>query len=214
VASALLEQAASAGKPVVACFLGTSPESPGGNVRVATTLEDAARAAVRAAGTKSPPATVAPPVPPATGCVLRGLYTGGTFASEASAALGGAAAAHAIVDLGADEFTVGRPHPMIDPSLRIAPLREALAAPDTAVVVLDVVGGYGASDNPVGPLLPVLAERDPAGPPVIAFVVATESDPLPRSLLERQLETAGTVVAESSTAALRLAAAIMTGVAA
>lgn len=211
VASELLEQAAGIGKPVVACFLGTSPRSPASQVTVAATLEEAARAAVRAAGMDAPPAAVTPPAPPAAGRVVRGLYTGGTFASEASTMFG---AAHAIVDLGADEFTVGRPHPMIDPSLRMEPLREALAAPDTALVLLDVVGGYGACGDPVGALLPVLDKRDPAGPPVIAFVVATESDPLPRSVVERQLEKAGAVVAESSTAALRLAAATMTGTAA
>jgi FdrA protein len=222
VATHLLDQAAGGGKPVVACFLGTELIQPAPSVTVVRTLEDAARAAVRLAGGAPPedppgllPASGAPlaaPSPPHGG-LLRALYTGGTFAYEAAAVLG-AGPRHVIGDLGADEFTIGRPHPMIDPAVRVPHLREALADPATAVVLLDVVTGYGASADPVAPLLPVLESLPSGGPVVIAFVVGTEADPQPRSVIERRLEKAGVLLAESSTAALRLAARALSGVAA
>lgn len=215
VAARLLDQAADCGKPVVACFLGKELTPPAPSVTVVRTLEEAARAAVRLAGGTPPegPPSAPPEDPPAPhGDLLRALYTGGTFAYEAAAILG-AGPRHVLRDLGADEFTVGRPHPMIDPAVRVPHLREALADPATAVVLLDVVSGYGASADPVTPLLRVLESAPPGRPAVIAFVVGTEADPLPRSLIERQLAEVGVLLAASSTAALQLAARVLSGAA-
>ena len=55
--------------------------------------------------------------------------------------------------MGDDEFTQGRPHPMIDPSLRDARIRDEVADPTTAVVLFDVVLGYGSPTNPTAGLL-------------------------------------------------------------
>lgn len=235
VASQLLDQAAAVGKPVVACFLGSELAPPGGAVTVAATLEDAARAAARLTGVTPPPA----PAPGAAAQhaaglapsrrLLRGLYSGGTFAYEAQAVLGrtagpvasGMPAAsptqparfpgqHTVLDLGADQFTIGRPHPMIDPSVRTGYLRAALADPATAVIVLDVVIGYGSAPDPAASLAEELEQADrTAGPAVIGFVVGTEEDPQHRTAQEQRLEKAGVAVAGNSTAAARLAAAIL-----
>ena len=89
---------------------------------------------------------------------IRGLYSGGSLAGETKLILRAALGAdqanrHEILDLGDDEYTVGRPHPMIDPRLRNEHLRAAGADPSTAVVLLDVVLGYGAHADPAGELV-------------------------------------------------------------
>lgn len=235
VARRLLEQAASTGKPVVACFIGSELASPGPSVEVVATLEDAARCALQLSGGSSGPtwdeglAASGAPRTHAPRRHLRALYSGGTFAYETAwlfeARVGplghdvtplvaGQPAylpdEHVVVDLGADELTVGRPHPMIDPGARIAYLRTALADPSTAVVLLDVVIGHGAAADPAGALVPVIEqERVEHGPVVIAFVVGTEGDPQRRSSQEELLERAGVMLAPSSTAGALLAIRVL-----
>ena len=58
--------------------------------------------------------------------------------------------------MGDDEFTQGRPHPMIDPSLRDARIRQEVADPSTAVVLFDVVLGYGSAADPTAGLVGVI----------------------------------------------------------
>ena len=100
---------------------------------------------------------------------MRGLFSGGTFCAEAqilfsnqlSNVYSNAPAGRAkqlkdslksrkntVVDLGEDEFTVGRPHPMIDYSLRNRRNLQEAADAETAVILLDVVLGYGANPDP------------------------------------------------------------------
>ncbi|HSD84442.1 MAG TPA: acyl-CoA synthetase FdrA, partial [Anaerolineae bacterium] len=55
---------------------------------------------------------------------------------------------HTCVDLGEEEFTVGRPHPMIDNDLRIRRLLQEARDPEVAVIMLDVVIGYGTHPDP------------------------------------------------------------------
>src|SRR5919199_454395 len=162
--------------------------------------------------------------------LLRGLYAGGTFAYEAGllleprlGAIGDDAQppaadrpaqlpdGHLILDLGDDRFTVGRPHPMIDPAVRLDMLRAAGDDPRTAVVLLDVVLGHLAADDPAGDLAPVIAEiaaRDDA-PAVVCFVVGTDADPQGRERQERALRDAGALLAPSSSAAAALAEAMI-----
>src|SRR5262249_57326903 len=90
--------------------------------------------------------------------LLQGLYSGGTLAQEAAIILTALGLKHAVVDLGDDEFTVGRPHPMIDFRLRNERIVAAAKDPATAVVLLDVVLGYGAHPDPAAALAPALAE--------------------------------------------------------
>src|SRR5690606_28111994 len=114
-----------------------------------------------------------------------------------------------IIDLGADEYTRGRPHPMIDPSVRDAALQAALADPGVAAIIVDLVIGYGAHADPAGHLAEVVAGRGADAPPVIGSVTGTERDPQVRSRQARRLEEAGVVVAPSNAHACELALAIV-----
>lgn len=164
---------------------------------------------------------------------VRGLYSGGTFCAEAQFVWGRlglrvhsnapldkhahhvpAEGAHAAIDLGADEFTVGRPHPMIDPSARIEHIAAQASDPSTAAIVLDVVLGYGSHPDPAGALAPAIAKAKAtcavAGRylPVVSFVCGTEEDPQHLSAQQAKLRSAGAIVLPSSTAAARAAGEI------
>jgi FdrA protein len=230
VAERVLERAAASGKPVVAAFLGADPDGAPDGVTMAATLEEAARRLVRASTGAEPPAAGgdAGSAPASRGerRLLRGLYAGGTFAYEAGLLLEPRLGptsddaspptadrpaqlpdAHLILDLGDDRFTVGRPHPMIDPAVRLDMLRAAGDDPRTAVIVLDVVLGHLAADDPAGDLAPAIAEitaRDDA-PRVVCFAVGTAADPQGLERQERALREAGAVLAGSSSAAAALA---------
>jgi FdrA protein len=149
---------------------------------------------------------------------IRGLYSGGSLAGEAKlilkAVLGPTAARHEVLDLGDDEYTVGRPHPMIDPRLRNEHIAAAGADPDTAVILLDVVLGYGSQDDPAGAMVPAIedaraaAAADGRSVVVVASVCGTEADPQGLSDQERRLAAAGVLLAPSNARAARLAASI------
>jgi FdrA protein len=157
------------------------------------------------------------------GAVLKGFYSGGTLADEAmlvaAPALGdvrsntplrpeldlGAdfgATGHVVVDFGDDALTVGRAHPMIDPTLRLEAIAGLAASGEPAVLLLDVVLGYGADPDPAGALAP--AVRDLAVPVVVALV-GTEGDPQGWSRQADALAAAGAHVFASNSAATRFA---------
>ncbi|MGD6740441.1 transcriptional regulator [Streptomyces sp. BH106] len=240
VAERVIARAGRSGKPVVVAFLGTErpaalgdlagadrPDGAGG-VTVVGTLRDAARAVVRTLGGVPASPWAPPAVDAIPGRYLRALYAGGTFAYEARQLLPGAVTAvdpyvpgreialperHLVLDLGDDAYTAGRPHPMIDPTVRAAHLRAALSDPGTAAVVLDVVLGHGAGPDPVAALATELArvgERRRA--PVIAFVVGTPGDPQDVDAVRARLEKAGAVLAPTSTDAAEWAVSLVTGV--
>ncbi len=225
VAERVLDRAARAGKPVVACFLDGTHSYASERVTVAGTLRDAAAAAVEVLGGEAKAAFARPRLPLSHGYLLRALYAGGTFAYEARQLLPDAATAtltpsastdirlperDLILDLGDDAYTAGRPHPMIDPTVRAAHLRAALTDPRSAVVVLDVVLGHGAGPDPARALA-VELDRIPAErrPPVVAFVVGTDADPQGRSAQETRLRAAGVLLAPTSTDAIECAAALL-----
>jgi FdrA protein len=119
-------------------------------------------------------------------------------------------AGHRIIDLGADEFTLGRPHPMIDPSVRDAALVEAFQSPSVGLVLLDVVIGYGAHADPARHLADFLLENWSADAPrVIASVTGTDGDPQGRAGQIATLEAAGVLVAPSNADAASLALACL-----
>ena len=176
-----------------------------------------------AARSPSPPS----PGPLTKGRLLRGLYSGGTLCAEAQLVLrraglactsnapipgaGGAldADGHTLVDLGADEHTRGRPHPMIEPAVRDAALTEALADSRTGVVLVDLVIGFGAHADPAGHLVASLPATRRA--PIVASVTGTEDDPQVRSRQVARLREAGIAVAPSNAAAAELAATRLAG---
>jgi FdrA protein len=164
---------------------------------------------------------------------IRALYSGGTLCDEAmlllSEQLGPVASniplrpewalangeifrGHTALDLGSDEFTRGRPHPMIDPTISLQYLARAAEDPETAVVLLDIVLGFCAQQNPASVYSPAIVQaREKAkvagrSLPVIISLCGTEGDPQRLSLQRTVLEAAGAMVYESNEVAARAAA--------
>ena len=121
----------------------------------------------------------------------------------------GTVAPNTVTDLGADEYTVGRPHPMIDPAPRTAKLRAALADPEVAVVLLDVVLGLGAHADPARPVRDAILEADGGGAAVVASVCGTRGDPQGYEHQAAMLGDAGVIVAPSNADAAAVAAMIL-----
>ena len=168
---------------------------------------------------------------------LRGLFSGGTLCYEAqviwkdmldgpihsNAPLPGGQAlpestksiGHTAVDLGEEEFTVGRPHPMIDNDLRIRRLLQEARDPETAVIMLDVVLGYGAHPDPASELGPAIQQAiglaKAAGREliVVTSVTGTEGDPQGLRHTISTLEGAGAIVCDSNAAAALLTGMIV-----
>lgn len=223
--------------PAVAVLLGLEDvETPPGATQVAT-LEQGALAAARLTGASPPDVAVGlQDRVAALGARLgpertrvRGLFSGGTLCYEAQYVLEGLlgpvysneplrtdntaqvapAGAHVLLDLGAEEHTVGRPHPMIDPGGRRDLLRALEDEADVAVVLLDVVLGHGAHEDPAGQLAPVCAElMADGGPVVVAYLLGTEDDPQVYSRQRATLEQAGCLVPETNARAAYAAAAL------
>lgn len=168
---------------------------------------------------------------------LRGLFSGGTLCYEAqviwrellgepvysNAPLPGEPSladstksqANTTVDLGEEEFTVGRPHPMIDNDLRIRRLLQEAADPEVAVIIMDVVIGYGAHMDPASELGDAvvqareIAEKGGRKIHFIASVTGTEQDPQGLTHTVNTLKRAGVIVCDSNAAAARLTAFIV-----
>jgi len=215
-----------------------------GPVTTVATLEDAALAAdARLARAPWQPRRFTVPGADARIAVARrgltpgqstvlGLYAGGTLAHESllilepllgpvASNLSGAAGGegdggrvHQVLDLGADEFTVGRAHPMLDPTARVERIVRAAGRPDLAVLLLDVVLGHGAAEDPAGDVAPAIeAARATARAQgrelaVVASVVGTAADPQGLAAQTARLEAAGAWVLPSNAQAARAAAAI------
>ncbi len=205
-------------------------------VTLTRTLETGAVAALAALGRTAPDTAVglrervtdACADLPAERTLVRGLFSGGTLCYESlvilSEALGpvysntpidadrglpAPANSHLCLDLGEEEYTKGRPHPMIDPEARIEMLREQAGDPEVAAIILDVVLGYGAHADPAAELAPVCAEITAGGGPrVIAYVLGTEQDPQGFDRQRREFEAAGCVVTETAARASLAAAGI------
>jgi FdrA protein len=254
VVESVLHQVQKSTKPTVICFLGgdPGPVKAVGAIPAATLQEAAYLAAGETNGYKGQAASeiiareirhleaqaadlrtyLAP-----SQRYLRGLFSGGTLASEALVVWAemrrqvlsniavnaqwmlkdsARSEGHCAVDLGDDEFTVGRPHPMLDNDLRIRRLQQEAADPEVAVVVLDVVLGYGVHPDPANELGPAVQEAraTAAGEGrqliVVTSVTGTEEDPQMLSRQVRMLEQAGAIVCSCNAAAARLAGFIVT----
>jgi FdrA protein len=239
IADEILAQARSCGKPVVVVFLGADSQSlTNGNIHGARTLEDAARAAVALAQGREPDAaiedvSVAPTIPNLVPGqkYIRGLFSGGTFCFQAATLLQETIAIHSnvsvgrslpltnmwkseghtVVDLGDDMFTRGRPHPMIDYRLRTERIVQEASDPETAVVLLDVVLGFGSNANPAGELVPALkaaheiAESNGRAFISVGHICGTHRDPQGLVMQAEALTAAGMILADNNAQAVRLA---------
>ncbi len=227
VARKLLRAAKATGKPVVVDFIGFEPDKAvDGNLHFARGLDEAAELAVSLLNDlpQEPSAPAESPFAPGQK-YLRGLFSGGTLAYEAllilrdllpnlyaNLHLDGVAdldnpmqsQGNTIVDLGEDVFTVGRLHPMMDNDLRIRRLHQEAADPETALILLDVVLGYGSHPDPAGELAPAIVEArqqaEAAGRHLefVAIVVGTDEDPQDMAAQIEKLEAAGVRVFTSN----------------
>jgi FdrA protein len=247
----ILARAASARKPVVACFLGGTAGAGDSGVTRVRLLEDVIPAIWRLSGRAWPAEAVDYWVSPeATTRLLEeqtgrlqanqglvcGLFCGGTLRAEAAIVLstllgggvrlnGGVDAAsvlrgelsvegHLLLDLGADEYTVGRPHPMLDPETRNRLITSVAEAPHAAVVLIDVVLGYGAHPDPAGAaadaVIRLRAEAATRGRDVavVASVCGAVDDPQGLADSEAKLRAAGVAVLPTNAQAARFAAAV------
>src|SRR6266436_2025838 len=210
VADAVLRAAVETRKPVVACLLGYEGATPGG-VRAVATLDEAAATAVGLTG-GAVRALGRPRAAPGSGArgAVRGLYAGGTLCDEAQRIVGGSPP-HRFVDFGAEEYTRGRPHPIIDPSRRNAALVDAADDPSVAVILLDLVLGDCAHPDPTGALRPALTEararRRGRDLTVVAHVVGTEQDFQRLEKQEESLRELGAIVCASNRMAAEIARA-------
>ncbi|MSL25250.1 acyl-CoA synthetase FdrA [Escherichia coli] len=215
------------GKPTVALFLGYTPAvARDENVWFASSLDEAARLACLLSRVTARRNAIAP----VSSGFICGLYTGGTLAAEAAGLLAGHlgveaddthqhgmmldADGHQILDLGDDFYTVGRPHPMIDPTLRNLLIADLGAKPQVRVLLLDVVIGFGATADPAASLVSAWQKACAARPDnqplyAIATVPGTERDPQCRSQQIATLEDAGIAVVSSLPEATLLAAALI-----
>ena len=190
VAKLVMQRVEGGKKRFVVCFLG----------QAGTTLRDAAESAT---GRKIEPWSGKLEKRKGT---VTGLYCGGTLCSEAKqifAAKG--LKGHSFIDLGDDDYTRGKPHPMIEPELRNEHVAAALADPKVGVILLDVVLGFGSHADPAG----VLLKNDLSRKVVVASVVGTEGDPQGWSRQVAALRAAGVTVAPSNAHAAELAASLV-----
>ena len=210
VTKKIKERAKRCRKPVTLCLLGAESEAVR-TLEAAAGIKPKRQSRVKAKGN------------------IRGLFCGGTLCAEAqfeflrrdarvasnvpipgASKLTAAKGTHTFVDLGDDDYTRGRPHPMIEPAVRDEPLAAALADPATGVVLLDVVLGWGGHMDPAGHLAATLKGRAQYGPAVIASVTGTEADPQVRSAQVAKLVAVGVSIAPSNAAAAQMAVACVT----
>jgi FdrA protein len=170
---------------------------------------------------------------------IRGLFSGGTLCDEAMAiapdtlgapiwsntpldtdwTLGSSLSApgHVMIDFGDDQLTQGRAHPMIDPSLRLERIAQEAADPTCAVLLLDIVLGYGSHADPATPFAPAIrAARDRAAADgrdlaVVVALVGSRGDPQNRDATAEALVAAGASVHLSNAVAARAAVDLIAG---
>ncbi len=232
IADTLIHAARSVGKPVVVNFIGYASASHRvDNVFFATTFDETAELAIRLIDSTEDFAAQPDLSEFAPGQrYLRGLFSGGTLQYEALLILQNyvpvvysnapldkqnkledslVSKAHTVIDLGEDEFTVGRLHPMLDNNLRIRRLEKEASDPEVAVILLDVVLGFGAHGDPASELAPAIAAAIQAAKQagrhleVVAIVSGTDGDPQGIEAQIKQLRDAGAKTETSNDAAAR-----------
>ena len=240
VAEEVLKAARKAGKPIIVNFIARSVTTlQDGNLFFATGLDDAARLAVELAN--NPPELkgdedLSLDKFSKTQKYFRGLFSGGTLAYEAQYILrdytakiwanapidkkdkienSNVSQEHSIIDLGEDEFTVGRLHPMMDNELRVRRIIEEGNDPEVAVLMLDVVIGYGSHPDPASELAPAIAEakanaeKDGRYLEVVCVVTGTDEDPQEFDSQVKQLKKVGAFVDSSNETVVRYAGRIL-----
>jgi FdrA protein len=233
IAERVLQSASTGNKPVVVIFVGADHDAlqqrDGGRLTITRTLAEAAQQALSLSGVQiqpAPPFSTSGKPTPSHG-YLSAFFSGGTLCDEAmhiwAEQLGpvysniplksawrlpeqehGHVQGHCAIDFGADEYTRGRPHPMIDPSLRLKRLQAEANNPDVSVILLDIVLGYCSHPDPASIYAPVIRTvREQAASAgrtltVVISLCGTEGDPQKLSLQAAQLRAAGAEVFTSN----------------
>ena len=214
-------------KPVVTLFLGSKPTQHEEGLYHAYTLEEAAQLGTKLMNKEEVIYSPAPAkkVAPSNAKGIKGYYSGGTLAYEAAFLLSDAlglskentpegytlkSESHEVIDLGDDMYTKGKPHPMIDPEIRIDKIKSVVDQPETGVVVFDVVLGYGAHEDMASALKPAIVEaKEKTDVTFVAVVVGTDED---RQNMAEQiaiLEEIGVIVCENNVQALQTSLAVV-----
>lgn len=229
-------------KPVVAVFLGSTPELfEGHKVHGTFSLEECALKAVELAGGNvgdfgmtdeqiEDLAQTSVSKLATEKKYFRGLYCGGTFTEEAlqyfaahnkdvtlysnlsnryctKLADSEQSEGHAILDLGAEDFTAKAPHPVFDPGLRLCRLRKELEDPQVGVVLLDFITGPGVAADPITAFATECAKH----PEIIFISTICGSEEDPQNVVEKEklLRDAGVIVVKSNYQSAKLASAMM-----
>jgi succinyl-CoA synthetase alpha subunit len=240
VACDIVETVSSTGKPAVVHFVGGEVQSARGNVVFAKTLADAARLACEHAGMINLPLNETITLPDVQYVpeqrFIRGYFCGGTLCQEAWKILARRgldvrsnvatdprqkidpkeeADEHLLWDLGDDSFTLGKPHPMIEPSLRDERLLAAAEDPTVAVILVDLVLGYGSHPDPGSSLAAAatraieVARSRGRDLLVIASITGTDQDPQGLHRQRKTLEDASLIIASNNAAAAEVAFAVI-----
>ncbi|WP_291292908.1 acyl-CoA synthetase FdrA [Enterococcus sp.] len=221
-------------KPAVTIFLGEKPADHEENLYRAYTLEEAAQLAVQLLRQEPMHSFLeeeTKPIFSAKQQKIKGYYSGGTLAYEAAMLLKAGLKlteesayeegyilkvdGHEIIDLGDDIYTQGKPHPMIDPTKRIEMMEHAGEDPETAIILIDVVLGYGSHSDMASELAPTIkklkanAKKEGRKLEVIATIVGTELDPQNIQEQESILSEAGVILCQSNTQAVKKALAML-----
>jgi FdrA protein len=235
VADEILACAAALGKPVVIALLGLEVATTGGgSVELVSGLESGAARAAELAGRSFRSETIGDSRLGARSGAgsgdIRGLYSGGTLCAEAMSIVSGVVGrvysnvplkpgwgiadldqvhGHAFIDLGAEELTDGRAHPMIDSTVRLEHFARHASDPAVAVILLDLVLGYGAAPDPAREFVDVIARarRERPDLTVLVSVCGTPRDPQDLEDQRARLLRAGAAVTRSAAGAARAALA-------
>ncbi len=224
VAERVRAAATGLGKPAVLALLGPGHDD----------LTSATGKVLAMAGAEAPQWPVLAPQhqPPARRGALRGLFSGGTLCDEAMLITAGRlgpvqsniplepawalphdlrGTGHLMIDFGDDELTGGRPHPMVDSTLRLERFAAEASDPGVAVILLDVVLGYGSHRDPAQELSAAIRQglRDDLA--VVVSLSGTEADPQGWHRQAERLQAAGAWVHLSNAGAARHAAALAEG---
>jgi FdrA protein len=167
---------------------------------------------------------------------IRGIFAGGTFCFQTQQILRNAGLdvysnapldsnfllahpdhsyANTLIDMGDEFYTLGKPHPMIDGSLRKIRIQNEALDPHVAVIFLDFILGYNASADPVGELLDgiiqarQIASKRGAHLTVVASICGTDGDPQDLSLQTRMLREQGVIVYNSNARAALFCAQLL-----
>lgn len=224
VAELVREAAAGLGKPVVLALLARGHDD--------LTTATAKALAVLRVDAPQWPALAPQREPPTRPGALRGLFSGGTLCTEAmliaAERLGPVrsnipldpawalppdltGAGHLMIDFGDDRLTIGRPHPVIDSTLRLERFAAEAADADVAVILLDVVLGHGSHPDPAQELSEAIREGLREDLAVVVSLCGTEADPQGWRRQAERLQAAGAWVHLSNAAAARRAAALAEG---